>query len=324
MLPLQEKRQPEQEMFRRQWLAMRAERECSKAEMFHLRSRFFVSNLTRRLLKAFWLGLGRLGLHGWPLARVARIELREHTCHFADLPAAFAGYRILHLSDIHIDVRPQVADDIARRIRDVQPDLVVMTGDFRDGYTYPFEDLVPSIRHMISTVQPPDGFLAVLGNHDPAAAVPLLESLGIRVLLQESVEIVRGRDRLVLTGLDDVVAFGRPDSMKPFFSRPPGFAVALVHSPCGYRAAAAAGYRLYLTGHTHGGQVCLPGGIPLMLHTRAPRSFCNGRWNFGRLQGYTNTGAGTSGIPLRVNCPPVVGLITLQTGPDQDPFSRSG
>jgi predicted MPP superfamily phosphohydrolase len=77
------------------------------------------------------------------------------------------------------------------------------------------------------------------------------------------------------------------------------FTIALVHSPELADAAAQAGVALYLTGHTHAGQVCLPGGIPLVRHLRAGRHLYRGHWHHRGMQGITNAGAGTSGIPVR-------------------------
>jgi predicted MPP superfamily phosphohydrolase len=79
------------------------------------------------------------------------------------------------------------------------------------------------------------------------------------------------------------------------------FTVALVHSPELYDAAAQAGVALYLCGHTHGGQVRLPGGFAPLRHLRAGRHLYTGQWQHREMQGITNAGAGTSGIPVRFN-----------------------
>ncbi|MGE5504702.1 MAG: metallophosphoesterase, partial [Actinomycetota bacterium] len=97
------------------------------------------------------------------------------------------------------------------------------------------------------------------------------------------------------------------------------FGIALVHSPELAPEAAAAGHRLYLCGHTHGGQISLPGGIPVLTHDQrrhgqVPRRLARGRWSHGAMTGITSTGAGASGIPLRFATPPEMLRITLRRG----------
>jgi predicted MPP superfamily phosphohydrolase len=67
-----------------------------------------------------------------------------------------------------------------------------------------------------------------------------------------------------------------------------------------------------LSGHTHGGQLCLPGGIPIKLEARLPRSMGRGAWRYAEMAGYTSVGAGTSLLPVRLNCPPEITLHTLR------------
>ena len=98
---------------------------------------------------------------------------------------------------------------------------------------------------------------------------------------------------------------------------PAGFKIALVHSPEEAPLAAGAGYALYLCGHTHGGQVCLPGGIPVLTHMdrrggRVPRRLARGRWQLGDLAGVTNLGAGFSGVAARFSAPPQVLRLILR------------
>ena len=90
------------------------------------------------------------------------------------------------------------------------------------------------------------------------------------------------------------------------------FSILLSHTPETYREAAAAGFDLMLSGHTHGGQLCLPGGIPIKLEARLPRSMGAGAWRYAEMAGYTSVGAGTSLLPVRLNCPPEITLHTLR------------
>ena len=95
---------------------------------------------------------------------------------------------------------------------------------------------------------------------------------------------------------------------------PEGFKIALIHSPELADAAAENGYQLYLAGHTHGGQVCLPGGWPIITHMNRYRRYARGLWRHGDMRGYTSTGVGVSGLPVRFNTRGEVALITLRSG----------
>ena len=127
--------------------------------------------------------------------------------------------------------------------------------------------------HVVSAVRATDGLLGVLGNHDSASMVPPMEDLGIRVLLNETISYGRGEDAVIVTGVDDVHRFRTEEAHTALESAPDGFCIALVHSP---EAAdiAARRHRLYLTGHTHGGQICLPGGRPFATGMKSIASSC--------------------------------------------------
>jgi predicted MPP superfamily phosphohydrolase len=88
----------------------------------------------------------------------------------------------------------------------------------------------------------------------------------------------------------------------------------LAHTPEVYDRAMSARFDLMLCGHTHGGQLCLPGGIPIKLEAALPRFMGAGPWRHGAMVGYTSVGAGTSLLPVRLNCPPKITLHTLRDG----------
>ena len=155
------------------------------------------------------------------------------------------------------------------------------------------------------------GTYAVLGNHDSARVVPLFEARGVRFLINESVTLRQGAERMLITGTDDVCAFYTERAAEALAVRGGDFAVALVHSPEMADVAAANGYDLYLTGHTHGGQVCLPGGRPLLTFLDRFREFAVGEWRHGAMTGYTTTGVGVARLPIRFNCPGEITLISL-------------
>lgn len=243
-----------------------------------------------------------------------RIELRPVTITCPDLPAAFDGFCLLHLSDLHLDFVPGTDRRIADRLRGVEADLCVLTGDYRRGIAGGFKDALDPMRRVVAAVQSRHGIVAILGNHDSYLMVEPLEAMGIRVLVNETWSLVRGGERIHVTGLDDPYYYYTDQAVAALEQSPPGFKLALVHAPSLYDVAAASGYRLYLCGHTHGGQICLPGGIPLILHLRHGRRYYRGRWRYGAMAGYTSQGTGTVGIPVRFNTRSEIALIRLVRG----------
>jgi predicted MPP superfamily phosphohydrolase len=152
----------------------------------------------------------------------------------------------------------------------------------------------------------------VLGNHDTIRMVPGLEAMGIRMLLNESDVIERAGQRLHLGGIDDAHFYGMDDIEKAASAIPPDeFSILLSHTPEVYRQAARADFNLLLSGHTHGGQICLPGAIPITLDSVLPRSMGAGAWKYRDMIGYTSVGAGSSVVPVRFNCPPEITLHHL-------------
>ena len=247
--------------------------------------------------------------------RAVRLTHTDLQIFFPDLPAAFDGYRILQLSDLHLDHIDETAAAAARVIAGIEADLCVITGDFRDSARAPLDDVMAQLDRVVSATRAVDGVLGVLGNHDSVAMVEPIEALGVRLLLNETIDLYRGGERISVTGLDDVHMFHTSAAEEVLASVPDGFAVALVHSP-EIADRAAARHRLYLTGHTHGGQVCLPGGRPIFTSLRRPyRRFARGLWNHGRMVGYTSRGIGAAGLPIRLNCRAEIVRAILRKGP---------
>jgi predicted MPP superfamily phosphohydrolase len=147
--------------------------------------------------------------------------------------------------------------------------------------------------------------------------VPPLEEMGIHLLMNESVLLRRGGSTLCLAGVDDPHFYEADNVQKAAAQLEPGMpSVLLAHTPEIYRKAAACGFGLVLCGHTHGGQICLPGGIPLFINARVPLRMVRRGWQYRGLQGYTSVGTGSSGVDVRFWCPPEVTLHTLGSTPD--------
>jgi predicted MPP superfamily phosphohydrolase len=244
------------------------------------------------------------------------IVVRRNTLTFAKLPPAFDNFTILHLSDLHVDISEGAMRHLVSIVGDLQYDICVLTGDYR-GRTYgPFEKCLIGLNELRAQLKGP--LYGVLGNHDSIEMAPALEAMGIRMLFNECETIVRGGEQIYLAGVDDP-HFYRADDIGKAASRIPqeAFSILLSHTPEIYDRAAAAGFGFMLSGHTHGGQICLPGGIPIKLEAILPRAMGAGAWRYIGMVGYTSVGIGTSLLPVRLNCPPEITLHTLrrQAGP---------
>jgi hypothetical protein len=274
---------------------------------FHLENWYSVHALIR-------VALAAVGLHGRGRRNALRVQLRRHDISLPALPAGFDGYSVLHLSDLHLDMSEAYVGRLIRCVERAQYDLCVLTGDFRFRTFGPYAPALAALARLRPHLRAPT--YAVLGNHDTIRMVPGIEALDIRVLVNESVRIERASDTLHLAGIDDAHYF-RTHSLHRAAQEIPSeaFGVLLSHSPEPYRHAAHAGFGLMLCGHTHGGQICLPGGVPVITDSDAPRAYARGAWRYRDLIGYTSVGCGSSIVDVRLNCLPEVALHRLRRGP---------
>jgi predicted MPP superfamily phosphohydrolase len=251
-----------------------------------------------------------LGLYALGKRNARRFRVVEQPWQLRRLPDAFRGFRLLHLSDLHADLDPGIVDALVERLRPLDYDACVLTGDFR-AQTY--GDWAPAMRETARVVAALRGpVYGVLGNHDFLEFVPALEAMGVRMLVNERVELARGGEVIHLLGVDDP-HFYETDNFERVLAGIPQCAtkILLSHSAETYRKALASGCDLLLAGHTHGGQICLPGGIIPWLNAEHPRWMARGPWQYHDLQGYTSTGCGASVIPVRFFCPPQIVVHTL-------------
>ena len=295
------------------WLAKRRFLEAQRAQFgpdgrrSNWRSRAF--SLGLRLFYSF---IQLMQLHHRGRRNALDVELVTREIRLANLPSAFDGYRILHLSDTHLDCLPELAVVASNLLSGIEVDLLVLTGDIHGHHRQPLATSTGPLAAVIRGVAVADRRLAVLGNHDPAEMAERLRGLGFEVLLNQSTLLSKGEQRLVVTGLDDVHRFYTPDAIHALRGSPGDFRIALVHSAEVADYAAAAGYALYLCGHTHGGQICLPNGRPIVTHLRRCKYGGIGAWNCGNMIGYTNRGLGVSDIPVRLNSRGEIAVITLR------------
>ena len=230
----------------------------------------------------------------------AQVVLRHNKVRSHRLPAAFDGFTILHLSDLHADISEQALARAADLVVGLAYDICVLTGDFRGRTHGGFAAALRVMRGLVGGLTAPA--YGVLGNHDTVRMLPALEEMGLRVLMNECDKLERGDARIHLAGVDDA-HFYRVDSIEKAAASIPRdeFAILLSHTPEVYRQAAHAGFDLMLSGHTHGGQICLPGRIPVTLDADLPRRLGAGAWRHHGMQGYTSVGLGTSVVPARFN-----------------------
>ena len=154
---------------------------------------------------------------------------------------------------------------------------------------------------------------AVLGNHDYLESVEPLEALGVRFLLNEHTLLGHAGATLALIGIDDPNIYRTHDLSRALAGVPPGIPrILLSHSPSIFEEALAAKIDFVLAGHTHGGQICLPGGGIVLRNDPSPRQLLRGAWRVGNTQGYTSQGTGSCGVPLRLFCRPEIALHLLQ------------
>ncbi len=252
------------------------------------------------------------GLLGKGRQNALDFEVVEVDVMLEDLPEALEDYCLLQLSDIHIDGMPDGGERLIRSIRQLRYDACVLTGDYRFHAFGNYERSMDGMKRLVASLECLDGIYGILGNHDFVEMVPALESCGVHMLLNETVRITRGNATIHLLGLDDAHFYGVAALEKAGRNLPSdSIKVLLAHSPELIAEAARAGVNYYLCGHTHGGQICLPGGIPLLTNARCARKYVGGVWQYEHMAGYTSRGTGSSCLPVRFFCPPEITLHRL-------------
>jgi uncharacterized protein len=274
---------------------------------FHPENWYSIQAAMRTILKL-------TGLYWRGQKNTERVEIRHNYVVRQDLPPSFGGFAILQLSDLHADMNPGAMRRLIELLQDLQYDICVLTGDYRGQTFGPFDEALEGLSQVRAHLK--ELVYGVLGNHDTIRMVPGLEEIGIRMLLNECEAITRGDQQIHLAGIDDAHYYRADNIEKAASGIPPGaFSILLSHTPEIYRQAAHADFRLLLSGHTHGGQVCLPGSIPITLDSVLPRHMGSGPWRYHDMLGYTAVGVGTSVVAVRFNCAPEITLHHLQRAP---------
>lgn len=247
------------------------------------------------------------GLQFWTSKEARNLQLESNTVSFPAAHSDLAGFTMLQLSDLHFDLETGVFERLEGVLPTLDYDAVVITGDFRNCTKSNYHDSLSWMQRLMPLLRQPA--FGILGNHDFIEMAAPLEKMGLRMLLNEQVLLRRGAARVLLSGIDDPHYYQTHDLHAAGAGSGDGSAVRVLlsHSPAPYSAAAPY-FDLMLCGHTHGGQICLPGGIPIVRNGRCPSSMLSGAWHYQTLQGYTARGTGCCGVAGRLFCPPEITL----------------
>jgi predicted MPP superfamily phosphohydrolase len=251
------------------------------------------------------------------------LEIVYLTISLPHLPDAFAGMKIVQISDIHFQEYTEAAflDAIVRKVNAVAPDLVVLTGDFVSNKPLPRHFSVGlgyRCAEHLSRLTCPLRY-AILGNHDclvgSHAITDALRTHGIPVLANSFVPLERNGQRVWLAGIKDVLE-DRPDlgAAIPSGRSKQEPVILLAHEPDFADHAVGREVDLVLSGHTHGGQILLPLLPPLMLPDMGIK-YVHGLFRMrDGMQLYVNRGIGAVTLPFRFRCQPEMTVITLAQG----------
>ncbi len=254
-------------------------------------------------------------LTGYGIYEAKRIpELQEVTIPLPNLPQEFEGYRIAQFTDLHVGptIKRRFVESVIRQINDLNPDMIVFTGDLVDGQVPSLKNDVAPLRELSTR----DGVFFVTGNHEYySGALPWIDEvsrLGMQVLIDAHTTIVKGTGHILLAGVTDYTA---PTMVPEHVSDPhkaikgaPESAVKilLAHQPKNIFKAAEAGFDLQLSGHTHGGQY-----FPWSYVVTLSQPYISGLNRHQNTWIYVNKGTGYWGPPLRIGVPSEITMISL-------------
>ena len=249
------------------------------------------------------------GLWGVTYKQYLNPIVERNTFHITDLKSDLNGFKILQISDLHLDLDPAYLPSLVECIKALEYDLCVLTGDFQNSFNAA-DQVVSLIRPLLDEIR--TQVFAVPGNHDTSDLISKLETAGLPFLLNENIPLKIQKSNFYLCGVDDPIYYRSHNLAKARLGVPEKeLTILLSHVPTTGPEASVLGYDIQLSGHTHGGQICLPGGIPIAKGS-SPRTRIKGPWQEGNLQGYTSSGVGASHIPARLFCPSEITLHTLR------------
>jgi hypothetical protein len=232
-------------------------------------------------------------------------EWNRITVPIPGLPPALANLRILHLTDLHL--RPGWGasyDELIHRVKADPPDLILYTGDLVDHHFDP-RPAYKTARRLVTNLPSRLGSFAILGNHDGDLLGPALVGWGLKLINGGMARLTINGATLDLVGLPGVA---RRELTEDFLHRVPtkqpgSLRIVLSHYPDEVRRIDTLHADLVLAGHTHGGQLCLPNGFPMMTHDSLPKQMCQGVHRTHNTWLIVGRGFGFSTWPIRLFCP---------------------
>ena len=237
-----------------------------------------------------------------------RIGVPEAVLPVSGLPPALDGLRIGLITDIHHSLMVP-ADDVSRAVElatAAKPDLIVLGGDY---VTWGEREYVGPVAELLAPLQAPHGVFAVLGNHDNDRDMPAaLTAKHIQVLRDARTRLAIRGEHLELAGIRFWTR--RPADIARVLRKAEDTVILLAHDPRRLTEAAALNVPAVLSGHTHGGQVLVPGVGPIVTRKRFP--IMHGVGSQENTSIFVSRGVGTVYVPVRINCPPEVAMITLK------------
>jgi predicted MPP superfamily phosphohydrolase len=231
-----------------------------------------------------------------------------------DLPEAMDGFRIVHLADLHLRSHAEDAyRQVIERVNANPPDLILFTGDFVED-RYDPSAAIGRVEDFFRALRSKYGVYAIAGNHDPDVMLPYLTASGIQFITHRRIVVDTERGAVELIGFpgpsrsdldpDFLAALPQPIAGVP--------RIVLSHYPDLFPAAFGLAPDVYLAGHTHGGQVCLPNGSPLLTHDQMPRRLSKGVHRIGKTWYAVSRGMGFTGISVRLFCAAEVREFTFR------------
>jgi predicted MPP superfamily phosphohydrolase len=265
----------------------------------------WLERLIEKTLRA--VGLYKIGFGNLFDFRIEKVEIG-----FANLPEAFDGLRLLWLSDFHIEPLDGLAEALVEAVQPLQYDIAILGGDW--AFCYDLNDTAVERMKIIAEPLLARGpVYGILGNHDRYEMGRILQQWGVQMMVNEHTLLGRDGQTICLAAVDDCHYYEGDDLAVAAKGIDSGlFKILLSHSPEIIHKTRPFAFDLCLCGHTHGGQVCLPGGFPPVICASVGRRFARGLWHHHGMTGYTSRGIGVSGIPVRFFCPPEITLLTLR------------
>ncbi len=256
----------------------------------------------------------------WPwveAGRIRHLQWSAYTLPMDDLPSSLVGLRVLHLSDTHIAETWMPAwDELHDRVQRDPPDVILMTGDFVD-HIHDCRPALPLLRRFADGLRARLGVWGILGNHDGEMfRLRVGEDFPVRLLHDQIVRLTDDNSdaAIEIVGVHGVSVRDpiTPGLLDHLADKPPNtLRLVMAHFPSQVMTLATLKSDAIFAGHTHGGQVCLPGGHPIITHDPLPRRFARGAHRFDQTWLVVSRGLGFSGYAVRTFCPAEAIEVTL-------------